>query len=49
MTLEGIDERNGFPFCRNEKNNEFIFENWNDSLERVPFNIKEMSHGIDSF
>lgn len=29
--------------------NKFIFKNWNESLERDHFNIKEMMNGMDFF
>lgn len=44
-----VEERNEFLFCRNEENNEFIFENWDGPMERIPFNIKGIQNGWDSF
>lgn len=43
---QGIEESNGFFFCRNEKNNKLIFENWNRSMERVAIKIKRTRDGF---
>lgn len=40
-------ERIGFLLCRNEENNELIYENRNESVERIPFNIKGMRKRIE--
>lgn len=32
-----------FFFRRNEEKNEFVIENWNGLVVRVPFNIKKMN------
>lgn len=42
-------EMNRFLFCGNGENNEFISENWKESVEGIPFNIKGIRNETDSF
>lgn len=39
----------GFIFRKIEEKNEFISENYNESIKRVPFDIKGISNRTDSF
>lgn len=42
-------KKNKFFFCKNKGKNKLIFENWDRSVEWVPFNIKRMRDRTDSF
>lgn len=39
--MEGIEERNGLLFCRNEERNEFIFEEFNIMKDGTDYFLKE--------
>lgn len=47
--LKRIKKRNEFPFCMKKEKNDLVFENLNESMERVLFNIIGKRNGPISF